>query len=263
MTTSRHDQLGIQRLLTRRAVWVVVALGPVSTACDPETGAWTVEGDLRVETETSCSVEGDCAAVDFVVTGDGYTPDTSLKVYIPDGQIDGLPEIVFASSAHVGGSGSFSPIEQRIPCVAVPRPADAPSVLSLVADDASSGARRGFTFVDSAEVICQPPFTQLLYTLPCGVDLCPDLRVEGESTIWVSWNSRDLDYDRYRIRYAPMDTGAWTEIDKDYGDDVSAVPVRNLETGTTYEFELLPCYTRFLAPSECAGWQRIGLGAAG
>jgi hypothetical protein len=247
---------------SRLGLVVVAGVVLVSTGCDPETGELTIEGGLSVETAVSCSVEGDCMAMDFVVGGDGFTPDTTLKVFIPGGQVDGVPEIVFSSGAHVGGSGGFAAIEKRVECLSIPRPGDARGTLSLVADDTGTGARRAFTFVDSGAVICQPPFVRLTYTQPCGQPLCPTLSNDGPTTIWMGWNNRDAGYDNYRIRYAPMDGDTWTET-REYGDDVSAAPIRNLATGTTYEFELLACVTHFLGRSDCTGWQPVGSGAPG
>jgi hypothetical protein len=253
----RHDRL------RRRVLAAVVAGGAFAapTSCDPTTGESTLTGRLSVETSTTCSVEGECDTIHLVVTGERFAPGSHLKIHIPSGQVAGLGAVVIGAEVVVGGSGAFRAVERYAPCTVLARPGDARRVLSLVADDVRADVRRAATFVGSEHVVCRPPFTRLARPTACGSpNLCPTLSTDNSSTIGVHWTNREAGYDRFTIRYAPMDADTWTQT-RDLGGDVSSVAVNNLNPGVTYEFELLACHTNFLASSDCTGWVPVGTGA--
>lgn len=247
----------------RRFLAAVVASGALAapTSCDPTTGESTLTGSLAVETSTTCSVEGECDTVRLVITGERFTPGSHLKIHIPAGQVSGLGAVVIDADVVVGGAGAFRAVERDAPCTVVARPGDAPSALSLVADEVAAAVRRAVTFIGSEQVVCRPPFTRLARPTACGSpDLCPTLSTDSASTIGVHWINREAGYDLFTIRYAPMDVDTWTQT-RDFGGDVSSVAVNNLTPGVTYEFELLACHTNFLASSDCTGWVPVGTAA--
>lgn len=242
---------------------LLTALTPfTTTSCDPATGASTLTGTLIVESVAPiCSVEGECSDSTIRVSGHGFTPGTTLKLVVPGGQVDGLRERTVIDRARVDSAGKLAVTEAPMNCVAIARPGNARSQVVLAADDPSAGVRRAFTLVPTKLLVCMPPFARSAVTQPCGQELCPRLTADRRA-VGVHWDNRDAGFDRFKIRYGAMDSDRWTET-RDYGGDVSYVPINDLEAGTSYEFELLACRTRFLAPSKCTGWTPVGTAAVG
>lgn len=242
---------------------LLTALTPfTTTSCDPATGASTLTGTLIVEAiAPACSVEGDCSDSRIRVSGHGFRPGSTLKLMLPGGQVDGLRERTVIDRVRVDSAGRLVAGEAQFGCAVVARPGEARSQVVLAADDPSAGVRRAFTFMPTKLVVCLPPFVRSAVTQPCGQELRPTLTADRR-TVGVHWDNRDAGFDRFQIRYGAMDSDRWTET-RDYGGDVSYVPINGLEAGTSYEFELLACRTRFLAPSSCTGWTPVGTAAVG
>ncbi|MFT4218220.1 MAG: fibronectin type III domain-containing protein [Micropruina sp.] len=232
------------------------------TSCDPQTGSSTLTGTLVVESiAPDCPIEGYCDETRIRVSGHGFTPNSTLTIVAPGGQVDGLEEKTLIDGTRVDGDGTLVTTETQFSCAIVAHPGDARAQSVIAADDQSAGVRKAFTLVPTKLLVCMPPFVTTSGPQPCGEGLCPTLTADSR-TVGVHWYAREAGYDRFIVHYRAMDSNTWTQTD-DLGGRVGDVAINNLEPGTTYEFELLACHTHFLAPSDCDDWLRVGSAAVG
>ena len=227
-------------------------------------GADSCDSGRRLEVDAAPVVCGhasnDCfRAKKFVASGSGFPPSTAVRVYFaPPSDQPHLQRFDLKDRGRVVRTttdGRFSAEYRNGICATVPEPDAVPRALVMAVDD-ESGNRLAATVFGVDALVCQPPFSLLRYTQPCGTPPCPTLTTDSPNIIGVHWGDRENRRDHCFVRYRTYgDPVARATVTRELGDDVGDVAINNLTPGIVYEFELAAC------DDVCDDWFSIGSAA--